>query len=91
MHDADDLLDFDREHLWHPYSSMTSPGTVDPVPPASGTRLTLEVDGAEREVGVTCTCIRRRHCVQKRGGSMRSRSLQASWRPAPAGSPQCPQ
>ena len=36
-----DLLDFDREHLWHPYSSMTSPGTVHPVESASGVRLRL--------------------------------------------------
>jgi adenosylmethionine-8-amino-7-oxononanoate aminotransferase len=36
-----DLLEFDREHLWHPYSSMTSPGTVYPVESASGVRLRL--------------------------------------------------
>jgi adenosylmethionine---8-amino-7-oxononanoate aminotransferase len=36
-----DLLDFDRDHLWHPYSSMTSPGTVYPVESASGVRLRL--------------------------------------------------
>jgi len=41
---------FDRDHLWHPYSSMTVPGTVYPVTRASGTRLTLEVGGTEREV-----------------------------------------
>ena len=35
------LLDFDREHLWHPYSSMTSPGAVHPVESASGVRLRL--------------------------------------------------
>lgn len=36
-----DLLAFDREHLWHPYSSMTSPGTVLPVESARGVRLRL--------------------------------------------------
>ncbi len=36
-----DLLDFDRDHLWHPYSSMTSPGAVYPVESASGVRLRL--------------------------------------------------
>jgi adenosylmethionine-8-amino-7-oxononanoate aminotransferase len=36
-----DLLDFDREHLWHPYSSMTAPGTVHEVESASGVRLRL--------------------------------------------------
>jgi adenosylmethionine-8-amino-7-oxononanoate aminotransferase len=45
-----DLLAFDRAHLWHPYSSMTSPTPVYPVRSASGVRLRLEVDGAEREV-----------------------------------------
>ncbi|MFL6160282.1 MAG: adenosylmethionine--8-amino-7-oxononanoate transaminase [Marmoricola sp.] len=42
--------DFDRDHLWHPYSSMTAPGVVFPVSRARGTRLTLQVDGSEREV-----------------------------------------
>jgi adenosylmethionine-8-amino-7-oxononanoate aminotransferase len=36
-----DLLDFDREHLWHPYSSMTAPGVVHEVESASGVRLRL--------------------------------------------------
>ena len=33
------LLDFDREHLWHPYSSMTSPAPVHRVASARGVRL----------------------------------------------------
>jgi adenosylmethionine---8-amino-7-oxononanoate aminotransferase len=45
-----DLLDFDREHLWHPYSSMTSPGAVYPVESASGVRLRLQVDDRSVEV-----------------------------------------
>ena len=45
-----DLLDFDRDHLWHPYSSMTRPGTPYLVESASGTRLRLRVDGEPREV-----------------------------------------
>ena len=45
-----DLLDFDREHLWHPYSSMTSPGAVYPVESASGVRLRLDRDGRRVEV-----------------------------------------
>lgn len=45
-----DLLRFDRVHLWHPYSSMTSPGTVYPVLSASGVRLRLDRDGREIEV-----------------------------------------
>ena len=45
-----DLLDFDRDHLWHPYSSMTRPGAPYLVESASGTRLRLRVDGESREV-----------------------------------------
>ena len=45
-----DLLDFDRDHLWHPYSSMTRPGAPYLVESASGTRLRLRVDGEVREV-----------------------------------------
>lgn len=39
-------LAFDREHLWHPYASMTAPPPVLPVVRASGVRLTL-ADGRE--------------------------------------------
>ncbi|HEX7717242.1 MAG TPA: aminotransferase class III-fold pyridoxal phosphate-dependent enzyme, partial [Marmoricola sp.] len=48
--EVQDLLDFDREHLWHPYSSMTRPSPPYPVRSAAGTRLRLEVDGRETEV-----------------------------------------
>ena len=44
------MLDFDRDHLWHPYSSMTRPGAPYLVESASGTRLRLRVDGEPREV-----------------------------------------
>ncbi|HJQ06430.1 MAG TPA: adenosylmethionine--8-amino-7-oxononanoate transaminase [Nocardioides sp.] len=44
--DAADLLAFDREHVWHPYTSMTSPVPVRLVTGASGARLTL-ADGRE--------------------------------------------
>ncbi len=40
------LLDFDREHVWHPYTSMTEPTPVRLVTGASGNRLTLD-DGTE--------------------------------------------
>ncbi len=40
------LLDYDREHIWHPYSSMKDPLPVYPVASASGVRLKL-LDGRE--------------------------------------------
>ncbi len=40
------MSDFDREHIWHPYTSMTTPLPAYRVASASGTRLRLE-DGRE--------------------------------------------
>jgi adenosylmethionine-8-amino-7-oxononanoate aminotransferase len=40
------LLDFDREHVWHPYSSMVSPPPVLLVDSAEGVRLTTD-DGRQ--------------------------------------------
>ena len=46
-----DLLAFDREHLWHPYTSMTHPVPVRVVTGAEGVRLHLtDLDGERLEV-----------------------------------------
>lgn len=39
-------LDFDRQHIWHPYTSMTQPTPVFPVSGAEGVRIQLE-DGRQ--------------------------------------------
>jgi adenosylmethionine-8-amino-7-oxononanoate aminotransferase len=39
-------LDWDREHLWHPYTSMTDPTPVRMVVGAAGARLRLSASGA---------------------------------------------
>jgi len=49
---SDRLLTFDREHVWHPYTSMTDPTPVRMVTGASGVRLTLD-DGTELVDGMS--------------------------------------
>lgn len=41
-----DWLGFDRDHIWHPYSSMSAPISAYPVQSAHGVRIRLE-DGRE--------------------------------------------
>ncbi|MDF1642662.1 MAG: adenosylmethionine--8-amino-7-oxononanoate transaminase [Pseudomonadales bacterium] len=43
---TEELLQYDRQHAWHPYASMIDAPTVYPVMSASGVRLTM-ADGKE--------------------------------------------
>ena len=46
------MLEFDRQHVWHPYASMTAPGPTYPVESASGCRIRL-ADGRELVDGMS--------------------------------------
>lgn len=51
MADVDRLLAFDRDHLWHPYSSAAEPASPYFVESASGVRLSLRMpDGSGQDV-----------------------------------------
>ncbi len=52
MKPGHDLLGFDRDHIWHPYTSMTDPLPVYPVQSASGVRIRL-ADGRELVDGMS--------------------------------------
>ena len=41
MTDINSMLAFDRDHIWHPYTSMTTPLTTYAVKSAKGVRIKL--------------------------------------------------
>jgi adenosylmethionine-8-amino-7-oxononanoate aminotransferase len=47
---ADRLVQFDREHLWHPYASVPSPTAPYVVRSAEGVRLRIAIDDRDVEV-----------------------------------------
>jgi adenosylmethionine---8-amino-7-oxononanoate aminotransferase len=49
---SEELLAYDREHVWHPYTSMTAPTPVRLVTSAAGVRLRL-ADGTELVDGMS--------------------------------------
>ena len=50
----DELLAYDREHVWHPYTSMTEPTPVRLVESASGVRLRLALPTAAPSSSTGC-------------------------------------
>ncbi len=52
LESPDQLLAYDREHVWHPYTSMTEPTPVRLVESASGVRLRM-ADGTELVDGMS--------------------------------------
>jgi adenosylmethionine-8-amino-7-oxononanoate aminotransferase len=48
--DLAEALRFDEQHLWHPYSSLTSPSPAHFVESAAGARLRIRRDGRSVEV-----------------------------------------
>ncbi len=47
--DTASLLEFDKKHIWHPYTSLTAPLPVYAVAGAYGTKIVL----ADGSMGIT--------------------------------------
>ena len=58
MQSLQQLLDFDRLHIWHPYAAMPNPAPVFPVESAQGVHIQL-MDGRVLIDGISSwwTCI----------------------------------
>ena len=62
--DLEALLAFDRDHVWHPYSSALAPQAPYLVESAHGIRLRLrDRDGEAREIGRASCRERVSRCV----------------------------
>lgn len=46
-YEVKEKLEFDRHHIWHPYTSIQAPLTVYPVKSASGCRIVLDTEEEE--------------------------------------------
>lgn len=47
---AQDLLEWDRQHLWHPFSTLNNPFPVYPVRSAEGCQITLDTEDQQKVV-----------------------------------------
>ncbi len=67
----EDVLAYDRAHVWHPYSSMTSPSRVRMVKAAHGVRLKLRDDTELIDAMASWWCAIHGYCHPDLDGAVR--------------------